>query len=514
MKFSKQVGFGIVLLFLASGFLVAQDIPLNNWTVPPYAQSSHSGGITTMTEVTPPRAFIGLQPCRIADTRGNGAPIQGGIFPNSGLRTWDLTGICGIPSGTEAISVNITVVAAPGIPAGSFLLAWPTGQAPPPTAIMTYGPNQIISNAAIIPLGTGDQINVNVSGSTHVIMDINGYFADEVQGTDFGSYFQVITNTSGYAIFGQNNATACSGACGIYGAIASTTAGSSAVYGQATGSTGYHFGVLGTISSTATGGAGVFGTVGSFPSGTINPNTYEHAGVRAVGGNGNGVNAFASGFNSAVSAHGVDDAGAELTATYLSWNEFLTIGMFTTGNALVGGNLQVNGTKNFVQPHPTDASKQIKYISVEAPAAEIYYRGTAQIQRGVTRIEVPESFRVVANPDTYATIVTPVGAMATVAVMQEGEDGIVIQASRDVKVHYVVHAIRAGFENEQAIEPNTLFQPGLGMNYFKNLNEHSRFLLMKNGTLKEDGTVNLEKARELGWKLPKELENRPESGTN
>jgi hypothetical protein len=233
-----------------------------------------------------------------------------------------------------------------------------------------------------------------------------------------------------------------------------------------------------------------------------------------VGGDSNGVNAFASGFNSAVSAHGVDAVGAELTATYLNWNEFGTFGVFTTGNTLIGGNLNVNGTKNFVQPHPTDASKQIKYIAVEAPAAEIYYRGTAQIQRGVTRIEVPESFRVVANPDTYATIVTPVGAMATVAVMQEGENGIVIQASRDVKVHYVVHAIRAGFENEQAIEPNTLFQPGLGVNYLNNLNEHSRSLMMRNGTLKEDGTVNLEKARELGWQLPKELQNRPESGTN
>lgn len=513
MKFSKRLGFGVVLLLLASGFLLAQEIPLNNWTVPPYTQSAHSGGITTMTDVTDPRAFIGIQPCRVADTRGNGAPIQGGIFPNSGLRTWDVTGICGIPAGADALSVNFTVVAAGGIPAGSFLLAWPTGQAPPPTAIMTYGPGQVISNAAIVPLGPGEQLNVNVSGSTHVIMDVNGYFSDRIQGD---GYFLLYTNSTGYAIFGQNDATVCGGACGVVGQIASNTNGSVAVYGAAFSTTGYHYGVEGFISSDVAGGGAVFGILSdAFPSGTINPNTFEHAAVKAVGGNGNGVNAFASGFNSAVSAHGVDAAGAELGATYLNWNEFGTFGVFTTGDTLIGGNLTVTGaTKSFAQPHPTDASKQVRYISVEAPTSEVFFRGTAQISHGVTRIAVPESFKVVANSDTYATIVTPVGGMATVAVMSEDENGIVVQASRDVKVHYVVHALRAGFENAQAIEPNTLFQPGLGLKYLSGLPEHSRFLMMKNGTLKEDGTVNLEKARELGWRLPKELENRPESGTN
>ena len=32
------------------------------------------------------------------------------------------------------------------------------GPGPPPTAIMTYGPNQVLSNAAIVPLGPGEQM--------------------------------------------------------------------------------------------------------------------------------------------------------------------------------------------------------------------------------------------------------------------------------------------------------------------------------------------------------------------
>ena len=49
MKVSKITGFGVVLLLLTSGFLLAQNIPLNNWTVPPYTGvGPTAAGITTM----------------------------------------------------------------------------------------------------------------------------------------------------------------------------------------------------------------------------------------------------------------------------------------------------------------------------------------------------------------------------------------------------------------------------------------------------------------------------------
>src|SRR5512134_1413888 len=128
---------------LASSVALAQssDIPISNWTVPPYAHGS-SGGITTMTDATPPRAFIGLQPCRVADTRGNGAPIQGGVLVAATTRTWDLTGICGIPADADAISGNFTVTGAPTAPPGSFILAWPTGGPIPPVSILNFQAGQ------------------------------------------------------------------------------------------------------------------------------------------------------------------------------------------------------------------------------------------------------------------------------------------------------------------------------------------------------------------------------------
>jgi hypothetical protein len=35
----------------------------------------------------------------------------------------------------------------------------------------------VVANAAIVPAGTGGAIDVYVTGATHVILDINGYFA-------------------------------------------------------------------------------------------------------------------------------------------------------------------------------------------------------------------------------------------------------------------------------------------------------------------------------------------------
>ena len=126
-------GFLLLSLFGVFGVGVAlaqepvQDA-IPNWSAPAtWSPHSLSRGLSTMGAVTSSIPFIGIQPCRVADTRGNGAPIQGGIFANSEARNWTVSGICGIPSGAGAISVNFTVVAAGGIPAGSFLLAWPTG---------------------------------------------------------------------------------------------------------------------------------------------------------------------------------------------------------------------------------------------------------------------------------------------------------------------------------------------------------------------------------------------------
>src|SRR5207247_11228318 len=126
----------------------------------------------------PRRPVLGPRPGRVLDTRGKGVRIQGGIFTGgSDVRNYTIPPICGVPAGVAAVSVNFTVTG-PGQTTAGFLLAWPTGGAVPPVSILNWDhvPAQI-ANAAVVPTDTFGTITVNVSAPTHVIMDINGYYA-------------------------------------------------------------------------------------------------------------------------------------------------------------------------------------------------------------------------------------------------------------------------------------------------------------------------------------------------
>jgi hypothetical protein len=205
MRVARTFSFLILFLLVAAGGLsrvaFAEDIP--NWSAPPTWSPARAEGIGIMS-TSSPLPFIPITPCRVADTRGNGAPIQGGIFTNSQSRNWTVAGICGVAAGAAAVSVNFTVTGSPPtIPQGAFLLAFATGDPPPPTAIMTYGPTQTISNAAVVPLSAaGGQMTVNVSHSTHVIMDVNGYYA----GAGVGANNTFVGRSAGnFTMTGDNN---------------------------------------------------------------------------------------------------------------------------------------------------------------------------------------------------------------------------------------------------------------------------------------------------------------------
>jgi hypothetical protein len=175
----------------------------------------------------------------------------------------------------------------------------------------------------------------------------------------------------------------------------------------------------------------------------------------------------------------------------------------------VDGNFS-SANKWFIEPHPYDASKEIRYVSLEGPHAEVYFRGTAQVSQGVTRIPIPQDFRFVADPHTYSTLVTPVGGMASVGVVSDGEEGIVIQASRNLRIHYVVYAERRAIKNPDPITENLHFRPERDQDVFAHVPDSYRRLLIQNGTLNPDGTVNMETARRLGWDKEWEKRGAPE----
>ncbi len=119
--------------------------------------------------------FYPVSPCRVADTRWPSGPFGGPELAAATPRSFPIpTSGCGIPTTAAAYSLNVTVV-----PDGllQFLTAWPTGAALPVASTLNSWDGAVVANAAIVPAGAGGEISVYASDPTHVILDINGYFA-------------------------------------------------------------------------------------------------------------------------------------------------------------------------------------------------------------------------------------------------------------------------------------------------------------------------------------------------
>ena len=120
--------------------------------------------------------FTPITPCRLVDTRAPvfPAPLGGGWLPAATVRSYTLTGVCGLPAGVTAVSLNATVTG----PAGpGFLALYPEGGTFPPVSTLNFLGGDTIVNAAVVPLSAtgGISMALGVSGG-HVILDVNGYY--------------------------------------------------------------------------------------------------------------------------------------------------------------------------------------------------------------------------------------------------------------------------------------------------------------------------------------------------
>jgi hypothetical protein len=161
---------------------------IRNWSAPPYwsvpvrarVPEESDGLRTEAAEVLPtaPVPFVAIVPCRIVDTRGNG--FTGAYGPpalagGATARAFNVpAGPCpGIPADAAAFSINIGAI----LPAADgFLTAYPTGGTLPTVSNVNFLANEVIANAAVIGAGTSGSISIFVNVTTHVIVDINGYY--------------------------------------------------------------------------------------------------------------------------------------------------------------------------------------------------------------------------------------------------------------------------------------------------------------------------------------------------
>ncbi len=217
-----------------------------------------------------PQNFISVTPCRIADTRtdhGGAGPIPGGTY-----RNFTIAGACNIPSSATAFSLNVTALPNPSGSSLLYLSVLPapatTPSGPPASSTLNDPSGTIVANAAIVPSGVNGAVTVYVSSTSDVILDIDGYFADQTnsstEATSLGTGALTSNTGTGNTAIGYqalvNPTGSANTATGYKSLNLNSSGGSNTAYGyqalqvNTTGSSNSAFGVD-ALMSTSSGGS-------------------------------------------------------------------------------------------------------------------------------------------------------------------------------------------------------------------------------------------------------------------
>jgi hypothetical protein len=115
--------------------------------------------------------FIPLAtPCRVLDTRATDTPVPANVPTTIQISGED----CGVPATAVGAALNFTITGAQG---AGHLTVWPSGPVPA-TSVLNFTPGEDVANAVDIGLGTGGTVLVQPFATTHLVVDIYGYFTD------------------------------------------------------------------------------------------------------------------------------------------------------------------------------------------------------------------------------------------------------------------------------------------------------------------------------------------------
>ena len=125
--------------------------------------------------------YLPIEPCRLADTRPDfqvgdrGTPL--GAAETYTLSGEGAVGNCNLPSGTAALSLNVTALDAS---APTFVSLFPEGASLPVASHLNPLPGQgPTPNAVNVDLSAGGEFSIyNLAGTVNIIIDVVGVFDD------------------------------------------------------------------------------------------------------------------------------------------------------------------------------------------------------------------------------------------------------------------------------------------------------------------------------------------------
>lgn len=312
---------------------------------------------------------------------------------------------------------------------------------------------------------------------------------DGVASSNFG-VISFVQSENGTALRGRAMSTTATGdATAVHGDTMATNG--IGVLGEHRSANGTAAGVEGYTDSNDSFANGVLGVVEPTGAGAVS------AGVRGMnmgtGGLGVGVYGTQAGSGWGV-AGSVDDSGIGVRGFAPS---------SAGGIALYGqGDCNVTGAKCFVQPHPTDPSQELVFVALEGNESGTYCRGEGSIRGGTAVIEVPEDFRFASEAQGLTIQTTAVGGPAQIWIESIDLDRVVVRADADVDFHYFLNGVRRGFTEHRTVRANRAFRPSQdGRGVGAGLPAKARQILVENGTLNPDFSLNLATATQLGWEV-------------
>jgi hypothetical protein len=142
------------------------------------ANNRATAALTVLPEgYSVPGGFYTVPPCRVVDTRTASGTWGGPALAAEAERVFPIVGQCGIPSTAKAVAVNVTGT---GSTASGFLRLYAAFPASAPTtSVLNFNAGVARANNAIVGLNAAGQIavfNGMASGTTHVVLDVTGYF--------------------------------------------------------------------------------------------------------------------------------------------------------------------------------------------------------------------------------------------------------------------------------------------------------------------------------------------------
>jgi hypothetical protein len=146
-----------------------------DWRFRPAAGSAFTDfGSAACHSAPPPPAtsFHTVTPCRVLDTRAADGPA---LVANTD-RLFQVAGRCGVPAEASAVMVNVIAVQPT---ARGDLRLYPGDMGTPLTSTVNFRTSRTRANNAIVGLGAGGTVGVRCdmeSGSTHMVLDVFGYF--------------------------------------------------------------------------------------------------------------------------------------------------------------------------------------------------------------------------------------------------------------------------------------------------------------------------------------------------